>query len=119
MKKCKKIAVMLIAACMTFSACGKETADNTISENDVQVNTEKQETVEEKKPEPVLLFEDYFDGETLDATKWALCPEWGRQDGICQWRNDMVSLDGEGHLVLNAEWDADAGKMYSGALCTG
>ena len=118
MRKCKKIAVLLMAACMTFAACGTETADDTVSGNDVQVNTEQQENVEEKKTEPVLLFEDYFDGETLDSTKWALCPEWGRQDGICQWRNDMVSLDGEGHLVLNAEWDVEAEKMYSGAVRT-
>ena len=110
MRKCKKMAVLLMAACMTFAACGTEHAGDTVSGNDVQVNTEQ---VEEKN-EPVLLFEDYFDGEVLDSTKWALCPEWGRQDGICQWRNDMVSLDGEGHLVLNAEWDADAEKMYSG-----
>ena len=103
-----------MAACMTFAACGTENAGDNVSENDVQVNTE-QEPVEENQG-PALLFEDYFDGDTLDSTKWALCPEWGRQDGICQWRNDMVSLDGEGHLVLNAEWDAEEEKMYSGAI---
>ena len=34
---------------------------------------------------PILLFEDNFDGENLDLTKWERCPEWKRGRGACVW----------------------------------
>ena len=68
--------------------------------------------------DPNLLFEDNFDGTVLDDANWELCPEWERQGGMDVWDNGMTSLDGEGHLVLRAEWDADAGRVKSGAVRT-
>ncbi len=83
------------------------------------------EPVSEEIPEPSeeengpeLLFEDNFDGSSLDTTKWELCPEWERQGGMSFWDNDMVSLNGEGHLVLRAEWDEAAGRVNAGAVRT-
>lgn len=67
---------------------------------------------------PELLFEDTFDGTTLDATKWATCPEWERQDGMSIWNHNLVSLNGHGHLVLRAEWDEEAKRVSAGAIRT-
>jgi beta-glucanase (GH16 family) len=42
---------------------------------------------------PQLLFQDEFNGTSLDTTKWRVAPEWNRQ-GRSYWRNDMVSVSG-------------------------
>ena len=77
------------------------------------------EPVTEAVPtDPNLLFEDNFDGDTLDDDKWERCPEWERQGGLDVWDNEMSFLDGEGHLILRAEWDADAARVKSGAVRT-
>ena len=67
---------------------------------------------------PVLLFEDNFDGTTLDAKKWKHCPNWERGGGACVWDDDYAFLDGEGHLVLRAEYDEDYEVVHSGAVWT-
>ena len=63
-----------------------------------------------------LVFEDNFDGTTLDLTKWERCPEWDRQGDLCAWRNSMSDLDGEGNLRLRAVWDENLSKVLSGAI---
>jgi beta-glucanase (GH16 family) len=45
-----------------------------------------------------IIFYDDFDGDSLDKTKWELCPEWVRQDRS-SWKDDMVSVSG-GNLVI-------------------
>ncbi len=82
-------------------------ADTTVAVTEATVPTD-----------PNLLFEDNFDGDALDFGKWELCPEWDRQGGLDVWDNDMAYTDGEGHLVLRAEWNADEGKLHSGAVRT-
>lgn len=75
--------------------------------------------VEEEEPdEPVLLFEDNFDGAELDTGKWQRCPEWDRQGGACVWDDDMSYVDGEGNLVIRAEWDDEENRVRSGAVRT-
>ncbi|MBE6612935.1 MAG: glycosyl hydrolase family protein [Ruminococcaceae bacterium] len=69
-----------------------------------------------KTQDPNLLFEENFDGDTLDLSKWELCPEQIRQGPLDKWDNTMTSLDGEGHLVLRAEWDAENGRVRSGGI---
>ncbi|MBO5789723.1 MAG: glycoside hydrolase family 16 protein [Clostridia bacterium] len=64
-----------------------------------------------------LLFEDNFDGTSLDGKKWSKCPEWERQ-GSAVWDRNMSFLDGAGHLVLRAEWDASISKVRAGAVRT-
>jgi beta-glucanase (GH16 family) len=71
-----------------------------------------------EEPAPELLFEDNFDGTSLDTSKWELCPEWERQGGMSFWDGDMVSLNGDGQLVLRAEWDEAAGRVNAGAVRT-
>ena len=61
--------------------------------------------------EAQILFSDEFDGESLDKSKWDLCPEWDRQ-GHSSWRDDMVSLGG-GLLHLKFRRDAELGKIKS------
>ena len=65
-----------------------------------------------------LLFEDNFEGTDLNPSKWTRCPEWVRCNGLCIWNNDMTYLDGEGHLVLRMEWDAENNRVRSGAVWT-
>lgn len=64
-----------------------------------------------------LLHNEDFDGTSFDDKKWGKCPEWERQ-GNSVWDDDMSYLDGEGHLVLRAEWDESIGKVRCGAVRT-
>lgn len=63
----------------------------------------------------VRTFYDEFSGKTLDTTKWSLCPESSRQGGYCKWSNSMTSLDGNGHLVLTANYDEND-NLLCGAI---
>jgi len=62
-----------------------------------------------------LSFEDNFDGDKLDETKWERCPEWKRQDLNCYWDDDMSYLDGEGNLILETRLDK-TNKYLCGAV---
>lgn len=64
-----------------------------------------------------LVFEDNFSGDTIDESKWQKCPEWDRYDSS-KWKNDMSFVDGEGNLVLRAEWDEETKKVNAGAVRT-
>lgn len=68
--------------------------------------------------DPNLLFEDNFDGTSLDDRKWSHCPEWIRQNNGCVWDNDMAYADGNGNLILRAEWDKDEKIIRTGAVRT-
>ena len=65
----------------------------------------------------VLLFEDEFKGTDLDLTKWERCPEVKRGRGACIWDSDYSFLDGNGHLILRAEYRED-GLVHSGGIRT-
>ncbi|MCL2179731.1 MAG: glycoside hydrolase family 16 protein [Treponema sp.] len=58
-----------------------------------------------------LIFNDEFDGTTLDRTKWDLCPQWDRQ-GRSSWRDDMVSVSG-GNLRIRFTRDPALGSSKS------
>ena len=64
------------------------------------------------------LFEDDFNGNILNLTKWEKCPEWDRQGGNSKWDNDMSYLDGNGHLVIRAEWDEENDQVICGGVRT-
>ena len=61
-----------------------------------------------------LTFEDNFDGNKLDESKWALAPEWHRQDAGGKWSNSMTEVR-DGNLILTAMIDAN-GTPISGAI---
>ena len=61
-----------------------------------------------------LTFEDQFEGDSLDLTKWAYCPEQRRQDVGGYWNNAMTEVRG-GNLWLWAKIDEN-GKPISGAI---
>ena len=65
-----------------------------------------------------LLFEDTFSGKQLDGRKWRRCPRQYRHGVLDVWDHDMSYLDGEGHLVLRAEWDEKNHCVRSGAVDT-
>ncbi len=127
----KRIRILLLASLMLLSACGSEKTAETVAEaaevpvetvaeteEETVIETEAETEPAEEAPAPELLFEDTFDGTELDSSKWERCPEWDRQGGLDVWDNDMSYLDGEGHLVLRAEWNADEKKIHSGAVRT-
>lgn len=60
-----------------------------------------------------MTFEDEFEGDSLDLSKWEYCPEWKRQDLECYWENDCTSVK-DGKLVLTSEYRD--GKYYMGAV---
>ncbi len=61
-----------------------------------------------------LPFEDTFSGETLDTTKWELCPEGPRQDIGGRWADSEVSVH-DGNLWLRARIRED-GVPVSGGI---
>lgn len=71
-------------------------------------------------PEPpdgmkwVLVWNDEFDGDTIDETKWD-SPECPRRDGF--WSKRSFALDGQGNLRMTVFQDAD-GKFIDGCLRT-
>jgi len=60
-----------------------------------------------------LIWQDEFDGTTLDASKWDT-PEYKRRDGY--WSQKAISLDGNGHLVMSVVKDGD--KYLDGCVRT-
>ncbi len=68
--------------------------------------------------DPNLLFEDNFDGTSLDGRKWSHCPEWVRQNNGCVWDDELAFTDGNGNLILRAEWDDDERIIRTGAVRT-
>ena len=65
-----------------------------------------------------LSFEDDFNGEELDLTKWERCPEWDRQDGGGKWDDSKSYLDGNGNLIIEMAYDRTTNKYLSGAVRT-
>lgn len=65
-----------------------------------------------------MTFEDNFEGTKLDPTKWVHSPEWKRQDLNNYWKDEMAYLDGEGHLVIEMEYDKYTDRYNSGAVET-
>ena len=61
-----------------------------------------------------LTFEDEFEGDSLDFTKWEYCPEWQRQNVNCYWRNSAVSLDGQGKLCITTSYES--GNYIAGGI---
>ncbi len=64
--------------------------------------------------EYTLIFEDLFEGDRLDETKWKKCPEHRRQDAGGYWRDSMTEVK-DGNLILHAMLDKD-GTPISGAV---
>ena len=64
----------------------------------------------------VLTFEDDFNGDTLDDTKWEKGPEQKRQDLNNYWDNSMSYLDGEGNLIIGMSYDKENDRFLSGAV---
>jgi beta-glucanase (GH16 family) len=52
-----------------------------------------------------LVWNDEFDGDQLDESKWGTPPDAVRRDGW--WMRKAVSLDGEGHLVIRTFKEGD------------
>lgn len=106
----KRIVSMLMTATISLSLLN---GCSQISDSEKETN--ETTTIASK---PKLLFEDDFEGTELNTNLWERCPEWDRQDGVSVWSNEMSYLDGEGNLVLHAEWDEELGKVVSGAVRT-
>lgn len=69
-----------------------------------------------------LIFEDTFEGNEIDFSKWEKCPESYRCPyydvyGV-KWDNDCSYLDGNGHLILHAKWDDSEKIVRAGAVRT-
>lgn len=65
-----------------------------------------------------LLLDENFDGTSFWGKKWSYCPEWERGGGYSVWDKSMATLDGEGHLVLRAEWDEENNRVKCGGVRT-
>ena len=94
----KRLAIMLIIA-LSATACAGTGNGETESTETEDTAMKMEETTVTEDTSPKLLFEDNFDGTSLDATKWETVDGWERQ-GASYWYSDAVSLDGNGHLVI-------------------
>jgi beta-glucanase (GH16 family) len=61
-----------------------------------------------------LVWNDEFDGEKLDESKWTYRPDGKRKSGW--WSRKAISLDGDGHLVITTFMDGD--KPTNGCVTT-
>jgi beta-glucanase (GH16 family) len=52
-----------------------------------------------------LVWNDEFEGDTLDESKWDVPPDARRRDGW--WMRKAISLDGNGHLVMSTLKEGD------------
>ena len=52
-----------------------------------------------------LVWQDEFDGDKLDESKWAYRPDGKRKGGW--WSRKAISLDGDGNLVIATFMDGD------------
>ena len=62
-----------------------------------------------------LVWSDEFEGNELDNSKWASCPEWHRQGGS-YWEADNAWLNGQGQLKLRVSERNDS--VFCGAIRT-
>ena len=107
----KKFTAVFLSVTLLLSTlfCGyfSVSADETANDNTVIING----------VEYVETFFDDFNGNKLDTRKWELCPEWNRQGGS-QWNKNMTSLDGNGNLLLKAEYVNGSNLLQCGAVRT-
>ena len=61
-----------------------------------------------------LVWNDEFDGASLDTSKWVYWKEGARRDGW--WSRDAVSLDGKSRLVIKTYKEGD--RYIDGAVCS-
>lgn len=61
-----------------------------------------------------LIWNDEFEGTTLDDSKWSIPPEGKRKDGF--WSPKPIALDGKGHLVMSVL--QEDGKFLDGCVIT-
>jgi beta-glucanase (GH16 family) len=61
-----------------------------------------------------LVWNDEFDGEKLDETKWTYRPDGKRKGGW--WSKKAIRLDGDGHLVITTFMDGE--KPTDGCVIT-
>ena len=107
------------------------TKQTVTEETDIREETDTEEEATEEAPEEddyrkitlegveyELSFEDNFDGNSIDMTKWEYVPEWKRQDLENYWRNENCYVDGNGNLVIKMEHSYYENKYYSGGVRT-
>jgi alpha-L-fucosidase len=61
-----------------------------------------------------LAWQDEFEGNAVDQSKWERCGDWKRRDGY--WVKEDAYLDGQGHLILRTRQDGD--RYTCGAVRT-
>jgi beta-glucanase (GH16 family) len=62
-----------------------------------------------------MVWNDEFNGNTLDDSKWSPAPEWPRQGGS-HWSDDNFEMTGQGQVKLKVT--EKNGKVYAGAIRT-
>jgi len=63
-----------------------------------------------------MVWNDEFNGSTLDVSKWSVPPAWFRQGG-CYWSDDNFEMTGNGKVKLSVT-ESNDGTVYCGALRT-
>lgn len=63
----------------------------------------------------VMIWNDEFEGTSIDNSKWDYCPNWFRQGGS-YWADENAWVDGNGLLKLNVTESNDS--VYCGAIRT-
>jgi len=132
------LLLLLLPILSSFTACNKAKKEASTTESDASVTTQAQkdntsEPEDEDTEKPVvkdfygneddfeLTFYDDFDGTELDMTKWSYCPDWERGNVGGRWDKSMISLDGNGNLIVTSSYLTNADGSItpiSGAIRT-
>jgi len=63
-----------------------------------------------------MVWNDEFNGNSLNASKWSVPPAWYRQGG-CYWSDDNFEMTGNGKVKLSVT-ESNDGTVYCGAIRT-
>lgn len=119
-KRTVSVLMIILFILLSFISCTK-TMEKGADESTVvsESTTETSEETETEKEYEVpltlndffdnpdqyeLTFYDDFDGTQLDMSKWNYCPDWERGNVGGRWDRSMISLDGNGNLVVTSSF---------------
>lgn len=113
----KKMTVLQVSLCLLVCGCTKSAKENAPEQKEAASSFEKKPTNgTETLATGTMLWNDEFNGPTLNTTKWEVMHNKRRKDPTGRdawWHSSNAYLSGTGHLVIRTSQLADG--SYAGA----